>query len=226
MPRVVSVLNEKGGVGKTTTAMSLAAVAAEKMKARVLLVDVDPQSGSSLRWAEQAEENGVTLPFDFTAEHDERLLSQIRLLPDYDIVVVDTPGSLENLGRVQTVIEASDYVIMPTEASYLPIASLGETIQKVVAPARVPYRVLLNRVSNKSDCQQAFQDLKDLGIPHFRHYVRAYVAHSRAPLDGLVVTQYKRGKDTNNAIRDYENVAQEMFADWKQIEATLTGSGV
>src|SRR3954469_20015829 len=70
--QVVSVVEEKGGVGKTTTAMSLAAICAEA--SRTLVVDVDPQ-GSASWWAENA---GERLPFDFTTEADPAILGQLR----------------------------------------------------------------------------------------------------------------------------------------------------
>ena len=70
--QVIAVVDEKGGVGKTTTAMSLAAICAEA--SRTLVVDVDPQ-GSASWWADNA---GERLPFDFTAEKDPAVLRTVR----------------------------------------------------------------------------------------------------------------------------------------------------
>ena len=55
--RTIAVMNEKGGTGKTTTTISLAAVLAER-GLRVLIVDLDPQTSASL-WMGRASEPGL-----------------------------------------------------------------------------------------------------------------------------------------------------------------------
>ena len=64
--RIVAVLNQKGGVGKSNVVMNLAAVAADH--SRVLVVDTDHLQRTASDWAETAEKNERPLPFDFTDE--------------------------------------------------------------------------------------------------------------------------------------------------------------
>lgn len=61
MPRVISIVNTKGGVGKTTTAVYLAT--ALSCQDRVVLLDADPQ-GSATSWATDAFEAGDRLNFE------------------------------------------------------------------------------------------------------------------------------------------------------------------
>ena len=137
--KVIAVVNQKGGAGKTTTTMNLAAVAAEG--SRVLVVDVDPQQ-SATWWATTA---GDALPFDFADETDPGFLSAIRSLP-YEFVFVDTPGSLSDTAVLSTVLDAADFVVVPTEPEALCVPPMVRTIKTLVEPKRVPFRVLLSKV--------------------------------------------------------------------------------
>ena len=88
-PWVIALPNQKGGVGKTTLALALAAVTADA-NGRALVVDVDPQS-SSAEMAGRIADPG----FDFTHELDPGTLVRLRELRNYDMMFIDCPGSLE-----------------------------------------------------------------------------------------------------------------------------------
>jgi len=207
--KVLVVLNGKGGVGKTTTAINLAATLAEQ--GRVLLVDADPQ-GSASWWVERSE---GAIGFDLTQELNPTYLSKLRDLQDYDMVVVDTPPAL-NSEALAAVIPAADYVVLPTPPAPMDLAALIETVRAAVVPANVPHRVLLTKVDPRSlaEALEAQNTLLELGIPACNAFIRAYKAHERAALDGRTIAQW-RGKNAREAEADYRRAADEIQRDWR-----------
>ena len=207
-PKVLVVLNGKGGVGKTTTTVNLAAIFAETY--RVLLVDADPQ-GSASWWAERSDRG---LGFDVAQENDPTLLGELRQVKDYDLVVVDTPPAL-NSEALAAVIPAADYLLLPTPPAPMDLSALIETVKQAVIPSGVSHRVLLTRVDPRSlgEALEAQNTLLDMGIPACHAFIRAYKAHERAALEGQSMIQW-RGRNGREAEADYRRVAEEIQRDW------------
>jgi chromosome partitioning protein len=104
----IVVSNVKGGVGKTTTAVYLAAVAGRRGRGPVVLVDADPQ-GSTAEWYEADPLEGVEL----VEGPSVRTVGKAMNLED-GIVVVDTPPGEGSL--VQAALGRADAVVIPTRA--------------------------------------------------------------------------------------------------------------
>lgn len=215
--RVLGVIGQKGGIGKSTTAMNLAACFSRASD--VAVIDVDPQQTSTM-WAEAA---GERLPFDFTTETDPSMLVRMREL-DYDTVIVDTPGSLADADVLAAILDVTDFVVAPLTPSFMEIEPIQRTIQQFVLPRNIPYRVLLNRVDPRDGRAQleAFQELLDtgeffdgqVGIPRFQNYIRQATVMKNMPLEGKVVTQYTDTRNSRAAISDYTSVSLELMNLW------------
>ena len=122
---IIGVLNQKGGVGKTTISVNLAAAYA-RAGLRVLLVDSDPQA-SALYWSSVREAEPLfpvigmakpTLPRDLPA-----------VAKNYDMVVIDGAPRANELARAA--IMASDLVLIPVQPSAYDVAASAETVQLI-----------------------------------------------------------------------------------------------
>jgi chromosome partitioning protein len=108
---IIAVLNQKGGVGKTTLALHIAAELAS-MGRKVLLVDADPQ-GSALQWS-SARQAAPMFPVVGMAK--PTLHKDLpALASDYDHVVIDGPPRVNDLAK--SAIMASDLVVIPVQPS-------------------------------------------------------------------------------------------------------------
>ncbi|MEM9213575.1 MAG: ParA family protein [Cyanobacteria bacterium P01_F01_bin.150] len=207
--KILGILNGKGGVGKTTTAVNLAAVLSETCP--VLLVDADPQ-GSATWWAGR---NEAGMGFDLSQETNPRKLKQLKKNGKYGVIVIDTPPHLDSK-TLKDLVPLSDYLILPTPPAPMDLAALIETVKKTVKPTKVSYRVLLTRVDPRSSniAVEAQDTLESLAIPVCSTFIRAYKAHEQAALQGVAITQWK-GRHGRAAQSDYRSIADEIQQDWR-----------
>ncbi len=206
--KITVVLNGKGGVGKTTTAINLAAIFAEDR--RVLLVDADPQ-GSASWWVKQSE--GRDLGFELQVLTDLRGVNR-QQWSDYDIVVVDMPPALES-GALAAILPIADYLVLPTPPAPMDLAALIRTVRQVVLPTQISHRVLLTKVNPRGlrEAQEAQQTLLECQIPVYYTVIRNLKIHERAAMAGLPISQYK-GQAAAPAAADYRCVVNEIWKDW------------
>ncbi len=119
----IAVANIKGGVGKTTTAVYLAAAAAESGDGTVLLIDADRQ-GSSAEWLEERPLEGVTV----VEAPSERTLSKA-LGRRNGVIIIDTPPGDHRLLEAATA--SAHAVVVPTRAGGVELSPALETVELV-----------------------------------------------------------------------------------------------
>lgn len=125
MTYTISVVNQKGGVGKTTLVVHLAAGLA-RHGGRVLLVDGDPQ-GSALDWS--AAREGEPL-FSVIGLPKPTLHKEIPALgAAYDAVVIDGPPRVNDVAR--SAILAADLVLIPVQPSPYDVWAAAEIVNLI-----------------------------------------------------------------------------------------------
>lgn len=213
MPKILAVVNGKGGVGKTTTSVTLADIYSTRQR-KILFVDADPQ-GSATRWLTRCE-----VPFDYSQENDVGLLGNLGTIEDYDLIVVDTPP-YRTSQELKTIARSADLLLMPTSTDWMDLDELIESVDEVVKPAKANHRILLtlidphsvNREGTFSEVVEAQNSLGKAKIPCLKNFVRDYKDFPDAHKSGKIVTQVKT-KRAANAIADYKRVARELQRVW------------
>ncbi|MFG1230405.1 ParA family partition ATPase [Xanthobacter wiegelii] len=143
---IVALLNQKGGVGKTTLALHLAGAWASRGE-RVTVIDADPQS-SALDWSQQRSREGLPRLFGVVGLARDTLHREApELARDADHVVIDGPPRVATLMR--SAVLATDLVLIPVQPSPLDgwasaemLALLGEA--RIYRP-ELAARFVLNR---------------------------------------------------------------------------------
>ena len=111
---IVALLNQKGGVGKTTLALHIAGEWA-KTGSRVTLIDADPQ-GSALDWSQQRAREGCPRLFGVVGLARDTLHREApELARDVDHIVIDGPPRVAGLMR--SALLAADLVLIPVQPS-------------------------------------------------------------------------------------------------------------
>lgn len=127
---IVGVLNQKGGVGKTTLSVNLAAALA-RGGSRVLLIDADPQ-GSALDWAAAREGEPLFAVVGLPRATVHREIGTVG--KGYDHIIIDGPPRVTDLAR--SAIMASDVVVIPVQPSPYDVWAADEVV-KLIDEARV-----------------------------------------------------------------------------------------
>ena len=131
----VAVVSVKGGVGKTTTAVYLAAVAARGRRA-VTLVDADPQ-GSAAVWLESWPIDNIEL----LEAPSERLLRKALAQDDeHSVLIIDTPPASERL--ISAALAHADVVVVPTRIGGVEGPRLTSTLDLV--PNGIPSGIVVS----------------------------------------------------------------------------------
>jgi chromosome partitioning protein len=199
-------MNGKGGVGKSTLCLGLCAYTGQTHGAS-LLVDCDPQA-TAYEVTELLEEPG----YDVVHELDPARLAQIKAARGYDLIAVDCPGSLEGHDVLSTVLDWTDFAIIPYDHE---MTSLAPTIKtaRYIEERGGRYAAVVNNVDPRLGAEHllaAWKALEDVGIPHFRTAVRRYRAWSTSLRDGVPITRYN-GKYATNARADLAGVMTELL---------------
>jgi chromosome partitioning protein len=195
---ILTVASFKGGVGKTTTAVHLAAYL--QNKAPTLLIDGDVNR-SSLNWSRRG-----SLPFQVV---DERQAA--RYARDYEHIIIDTEAHPDE-EDLKALADGCDLLVIPTTPDALSLDALLLTVDALQRIGSDRYRVLLTIIPPRPsrDGEEARSLLKEKGLPVFKSEISRFVAFQKAALTGVPVHQVS-DRRAEQAWKDYLRVGKEIL---------------
>ena len=122
---IIGIVNQKGGCGKSTTAVHFAYWLAQKKGKTVILVDADAQKSSS-KWLPNLSQD---LPFEVIKDPDQ-LLGRLPILnKESDFVVADGPGALSE--QTKSILFHSDLAVLPIQPTGLDLGATEDTFRLI-----------------------------------------------------------------------------------------------
>ena len=193
---IIAITALKGGVGKTTTAIHVAAYL--QTKAPTLLIDAD-RNRSALVWSKEEK-----LPFRVASQ-----TGATGLIQKYTHIVVDVKARPET-EELKDFAEGSDLVILPTTPNHLDLDATQKAVE-LLAPMKVNYKILLTKVDSRTRTgRDALQFLKELNVPRFKVEIPRLVAFERSPGKGVIIKDYPDPR-SKQAWAKYRAVGREIL---------------
>lgn len=219
---IISILNQKGGVGKTTLAVHIATALALRTY-RVLLVDADPQ-GSALDWSacRTADPLFPVVGLPKPSLHRE----MPGLSADYGYTIIDGPPRVYEVGR--SAVLASDLVLIPVQPSPYDVWAAKEIVDLVSEAAiykeSLKSAFVINRkIVNTAIGRDVVSALKEYDVPVLLAQVCQRVSFADSAAQGQTVLEIE---PHGTASREIEALVTEIVAFGEGPPGPKSGKGL
>lgn len=184
--KIVALIAQKGGTGKTTLALSLA-VAAARDGLQAVIIDLDPQA-TACNWSDRREaDNPVVI--DAQAARLPAALEKAAQAGVH-FVVIDTPARSEQSALAAA--KAADLVVIPCRPQAYDLETVPNTLEIVKLAGGKPTLTVLNAVAPQGNRhEQARAYLTGLGVPVCPQMIGTRAAFGDAGALGLVPIEYE-----------------------------------
>ncbi len=206
--RVIAVINQKGGSGKTTLALNLAAGLSRR--APTAVVDADPQRSISQWIGMGKDENDLPLATQIGVAP---AVTIARLKQNHHHVVVDCPPLVQG-PVIEAVMSVADLVLIPVLPSALDLWASVEMSALVVQVQKknraLQAYLVLNQVETRNALSRVMQEaVAELDVPLMQASLQRRAAYRSAAVEGVSV--YGLGKRGLQAAADIEAIIREVI---------------
>ena len=204
--KVIAVLNQKGGSGKTTIATHLAR-ALQLQGSSVLLVDSDKQ-GSARDWSAVNESNPVTV----IGLDRPTLDRDLKNISDKDFVVID--GSPQATDLAVSAIKAADFVLIPVQPSPYDIWATSDLVDLVkqrieMTDNKLKSAFVVSRaIKNTKIGSEVSEVLIEYGLPVLNAKIVQRIAYPNSAAIGKTV--FETESKTSDAVEEMNALATEV----------------
>jgi len=189
MAHIISIIQVKGGAGRSTIATNLAGLISTSKK--VALIDCDMPQATSASWAAIRQSN-ITIA---TATDHNQVVSEIQRLNDsHDFIVIDAPPRIAEITKVALML--SELCLVPLGASAAEIWATSDLIKTIDAAkelkADIDVRIVWNRFRASTRSAQELSEAahNELSLKELKNKLGYRVAYSEALARGMTVTEW------------------------------------